>query len=257
MKSLARTYIWWPSIDKAVEECAKACSSCQENRHSPAKAPLHPWAWPTVPWERVHVDFAGPVMGKMLFVVTDADAHSKWPEVCVMDSTTSSKTITVLREMFARYGLPRQLVSDNGPQFTSSEFKQFLHCNGVKHITTAPYHPSSNGAAERLVQTVKQAIRAGHQKGVPLERTLAVFLLQYRSTPHATTGLSPSTLFFGRSLRTRLDILKPDIGARSEIGRPSRRTTMTNEAQAASLRLTRGCGLKTTAMDLGGRQGQS
>ena len=149
-------------------------------------------------------------MGKMLFVVTDA--RPKWPEVCVMDSTTSSKTITVLREMFARYGLPRQLVSDNGPQFTLSEFKQFLRCNGVKHITTAPYHPSSNGAAERLVQTVKQAIRAGHQKGVPLERTLVVFLLQYRSTPHATTGLSPSTLFFGRSLRTYLDLLKPDIG---------------------------------------------
>ena len=172
MKSLARSYIWWPDIDKAVEECARACSSCQANRHSPARAPLHPWAWPTVPWERVHVDFAGPVMWKMLFVVTDA--HSKWPDVCVMDSTTSSKTISVLREMFARYGLPRQLVSDNGPQFTSGEFKQFLHANDVKHITTAPYHPSSNGAAEWLVQTVKQAIRAGHQRGEPLERTLAV-----------------------------------------------------------------------------------
>ena len=146
----------------------------------------------------------------MLFVVTDA--HSKWPEVCVMDSTTSSKTISVLREMFARYGLPRQLVSDNGPQFTSGEFKQFLHANGIKHITTAPYHPSSNGAAERLVQTVKQAIRAGHQRGEPLERTLAVFLLQYRVTPHATTGVSPGALFFGRPLCIRLDLLKSDVG---------------------------------------------
>ena len=146
----------------------------------------------------------------MLFVVTDA--HSKWPEVCVMDSTTSSKTISVLREMFARYGLPRQLVSDNGPQFTSGKFKQFLHANGIKHITTAPYHPSSNGAAERLVQTVKQAIRAGHQRREPLERTLAVFLLQYQVTPHATTGVSPGALFFGRPLHTRLDLLKPDVG---------------------------------------------
>ena len=58
MKGLALSYIWWPGIDKAVEECTRACSSCQANRHSPARAPLHPWAWPTVPWERVHVDIS-------------------------------------------------------------------------------------------------------------------------------------------------------------------------------------------------------
>ena len=100
-------------------------------------------------------------------------------EVHVMGSTTSSKTISVLRDVFARFGLPRQIVSDNGPQFTSSEFNEFLTSNGVKHITTSPYHPSSNGAAERFVQTIKQAIRAEHQKGVSLERILASFLLQY------------------------------------------------------------------------------
>ena len=73
-------------------------------KHAPAKAPLHPWAWPTAPWERIHVDFAGPVAGRMLFIAVDA--HSKWPEVCVMNSTTAGQTVAVLREMFARNGIP-------------------------------------------------------------------------------------------------------------------------------------------------------
>ena len=156
MKAVARGHVWWPGLDKAVESCAKACPSCQANKNLPAKSPLHPWSWPTSPWERIHVDYAGPIMGKMLLVITDA--HSKWPEIYTMNSTTSQKTISVLREVFARFRLPRQLVSDNGPQFTSVEFKQFMESNGVKHIRTASYHPASNGAAERLVQTVKQAL---------------------------------------------------------------------------------------------------
>ena len=95
MKALARSYVWWPELDKEVEVCPKACSACQTNKHAPAEAPLHPWSWATALWERIHIDYAGPVAGKMLLVVTDA--HSKWPEVVVMDSTTSSKAIAVLR----------------------------------------------------------------------------------------------------------------------------------------------------------------
>ena len=167
MKALAWSHVWWPELDKEIEECAKACSACQANKHVPAKAPLHPWNWPSSLWERIHIDFAGPVAGKMLLIIMDA--HSKWPEVMVMDSTTSSKTITVLRETFARYGLPRQTVSGNRPQFTSNEFKEFLASNGVKHITTSPYYPSSNGAAERMVQSVKRAVQAGLQRGDSLD----------------------------------------------------------------------------------------
>ena len=75
------------------------------------------------------------------------------------------------------------MVSDNGPQFVAEEMRQFLATNGVKHLRSAPYHPATNGAAERLVQTVKCALKAGHERGVPLEKTLATFLLQYRTTP--------------------------------------------------------------------------
>lgn len=77
-----------------------------------------------------------------------------------MDSTTTSKTIQVLRGLFSRYGVPNVIVSDNGPQFCAEEFSFFLKANGVQHIRSAPYHPSSNGQAERFVQTLKHALKA-------------------------------------------------------------------------------------------------
>ena len=85
------------------------------------------------------MDFAGPVSGKMWFLLMDA--HSKWPEVYEMTSTTAQKTIEIVRHIFASYGLPEQLVSDNGPQFVAKEFEEFMLNNGIKHIRSAPYHP--------------------------------------------------------------------------------------------------------------------
>ncbi|XP_056132888.1 uncharacterized protein K02A2.6-like, partial [Lampris incognitus] len=147
MKSLARSFVWWPGIDSQIELQAKSCHSCQRSQKEPSLAPLHPWMWPSSPWERIHMDFAGPFEGHMYLVVVDA--HSKLPEMQIMDSTTASKTITVLRGLFSRHGLPHILVSDNGPQFCSEEFATFLKANGVKHIRSAPYHPATNGLAER------------------------------------------------------------------------------------------------------------
>ena len=79
--------------------------------------------------------------------------HSKWPEILPMKSTTANATVSAVRDVFARFGLPVNVVTDNGPQFTSAEFTEFLKRNGVKHIRVAPYHPASNGAAERMVET--------------------------------------------------------------------------------------------------------
>ena len=89
------------------------------------------------------------------------DAHSKWPEIHEMSSTTVAKTIKILRNIFASYGLPEQIVTDNGPQFTATDFAKFMKANGIRHIRSAPYHPASNGLAERLIQSFKQAVKAG------------------------------------------------------------------------------------------------
>ena len=96
-----------------------------------------------------------------------------------MTSTISNKTIEVLRSQFVRHGLPEQLVSDNGPQFTSDEFEKFLKGNRVKHILTALYHPASNGLAERFVRTLKHSLKASSGDGRSVCHRLAEFLFEY------------------------------------------------------------------------------
>ena len=126
-------------------------------------------------------------------------------------STTSSSTIQVLRNLFARFGIPEQIVSDNGAQFVSEEFQAFIKSNGIGYITSAPYHPASNGLAERAVQTFKHALRSMHQSSKPVKEKLAKFLIAYRNTPHSTTGVSPAQLILGRPLRTRQDLVKRNL----------------------------------------------
>ena len=117
-----------------------------------------------------------------------------------------------MRSSFATLGLPEQLVTDNGPSFTSEEFALFLQMNGIKHITTAPYHPGSNGLAERAVHTLKSGLKKIAEGS--LANRLSRFLLNYQTTSHSTMGGTPSELMFGCQLRTRMDLLKPDIGRR-------------------------------------------
>ena len=104
MKLLARSHVWWPYIDQDIQEMVKGCCACQELKHAPPVAPLHPWIWPSQPWKRINVDFAGPFMGGSHLIVVDA--HSKWPE---------RPRLFKFFEVYW-YGIPEQLVSDNGPQ---------------------------------------------------------------------------------------------------------------------------------------------
>ena len=173
MKSVARSHVWWPGIESKIERVVNSCIACQFVGSSPPKSPLNPWLWPSRPWSRIHIDFAGPLYGRMYLVVIDA--HSKWPEVFSMSSTTTEHTIDALRQLFSRYGLPDQLVSDNGPQFTSKEFAMFLKQNGVKHTLTAPYHPVSNGLAERFVRTLKRGIISSRSGNWSLSTVWQVF----------------------------------------------------------------------------------
>ena len=129
-----------------------------------------------------------------------------------MKSTTAADTIAVLRCVFASFGLPEQIVSDNGLQFVAHEFAEFLRVNGVKHIHVAPYHPSSNGAVERLVQSFKQWMKAVKQDDLAFQHRLQKYLMTYHSTPQDTTDQSPASLFLGKPICTRFHLMRPVIG---------------------------------------------
>eukprot|EP00731_Ephydatia_muelleri_P032647 Em0024g191a len=210
MKALARSYIWWPELDKDIEDLAASCDQCKRVASMPELAPRHPWQYPSAPWDRVHVDFGE--WNKRHFLVM-VDAYSKWPEVRVMSSTTSQYTIEVMQDIFATHGFPRILVSDNGPQFTSKEFSEYLAHNRVLHRRSAPYHPSTNGLAENMVKNVKQWL-SKQNWDVRVGVSLSEFLRTYRNVPHSTTGRSPAQIVFGRALRTRLSFVLPCMSER-------------------------------------------
>ena len=123
MKALARMYIWWPLIDKDIEQSVQQCHLCQQQQSAPPVVPLQPWRWPSQPWVRLHMGFAGLFQGKMILVI---DSHSKWNEAYPSDSSTSSKVIKLSRTLFTQFGIPEVLVTDNGSYFVSEEFETFL-----------------------------------------------------------------------------------------------------------------------------------
>ena len=160
-------------------------------------APLHTWQWEIRPLQRVHMDYAEKDGEHFLTLV---DAYSKWPEYFPMGhNTTTSKTIDILRYRFAAYGLPETMVSDNGPQFASHEFAMFMENNRINHIRVPPYHPTSNGAAERMVQEVKRYLATAKKSTMTLHHKVANWLFIYRTTPHTFTQSTQLNRFWNAS----------------------------------------------------------
>ena len=183
MKQLARKYFWWPGLDKQIEGTVRLCPACQEYAKSPASASAASWSWPGEPWKRLHVDFAGPYVGKMfLFLV---DAYSKFLEVVPMTHATSTNTISALRQIFSYFGLPEHLLTDNGTQFTSDEFQKLLRENDILHTLAAPGHPATNGLKECYVGEFKDKLGKIGDTGESGQTKLDRFLLTYRATPTA------------------------------------------------------------------------
>ncbi|UYV84458.1 K02A2.6-like [Cordylochernes scorpioides] len=172
-------------IDSNIEELTRECRVCQESASMPP-ATISEWIRPEKPWHRLHLDLAGPFKGRMFLVLVDA--YSKWIEIFILKDITSKTIRSHLREIFARFGLSEFLVTNNGRQFVSGEFEQFIKVNVIRHTKTSPYNSSTNGLAER-----------------------------YSIPPQLVIKESSAELLMKRSLRSRFSNLIPKMGNPREV----------------------------------------
>lgn len=218
MKAIARSYFWWPGLDHDIEILSKGCEKCCQHSKSPPVAEPKSWPETQKPWSRLHLDYAGPFLGANFLIVVDS--HSKWVEVKITNTITSNKTIEILRDIFSTHGIPDTVVTDNGRNFVSEEFEEYLKGNGIYHVRTAPYHPSSNGQAERFVQTVKNLLKK--VKTTNLKKELANILLRLRTTPNSTNNMTPSEILMGRKIKTLMDHIHPVSSKSMEKSKPEK-----------------------------------
>ena len=224
MKQLARSTVYWPRIDFDIEDLCRKCTSCGQFQNKPDKPSIHPWMMPEKPWSRLHLDHAINFLGRNWLVLVDA--YSKYPCIHPTTSTSLKSTTAILEQEFAHFGYPHTLVTDNATTFMSQEFQAWCKQRGIVNLTGAPYHPATNGAAERLIQSFKQALR---KSSLPPKEALQEFLMQYRRIPFAS-GLSPSELLNGRRIRTKIDTLVPSIPHLLQ-GRQSRQASKHSNAE--------------------------
>ncbi|KAK7886282.1 hypothetical protein WMY93_025903 [Mugilogobius chulae] len=195
-KRRAREAIYWPGINKDIEEMIQKCEICLKHHYKQVKEPMLVPELPTAPWEKVGTDLFH-LHGKDYLLLIDY--YSNYPEIAQLTSTTAQSVITHLKGFFARHGIPHCVVSDNGPQYDSGEFKDFAKQYGFKHVTSSPLYPQANGQAEKGVQIVKRLLKkAKDGEGDPY-----LALLSYRAAP-LECGASPAELLMGRKLRTTL-----------------------------------------------------
>ncbi|KAJ1524592.1 hypothetical protein ONE63_011078 [Megalurothrips usitatus] len=205
-KSLARVLFWWPGLATQIEDMVARCPNCQATRAQPPALPVTPWPQPTGPWQRLHIDFAGPFYGKNFLVVVDA--HTGWMDIGLVSGHTTEEAMRCLRTCFNYNGLPFTIVSDNGSAFTARKFREFCATRGIRQLFTAPRQPSSNGRAERMVRSGKEMLERQVLDGQDWQSRVDNVLDSLRSTP-GEDGKSPNERLMGRQVRTALWLVRP------------------------------------------------
>lgn len=203
MKARMRAKVWFPNMDKRIEEKVKSCLGCLMTSSQDPPNPLSIRPMPNSPWFDIAIDFKEALPnGNSLLVAIDY--FSRFVQVAEMAKTEASDTISALKFMFSYAGLPKSITADNGPQFTSKEFRDFCDKENIQLKSTAPYYPAMNGEVERFNRNIKKRLQISHVQDSNWRDDLADYLLAYNNTVHSTTGVTPARLFFGRDLRDRL-----------------------------------------------------
>lgn len=162
-KSRMKLLYWWPGMDVQIERKLRDCSLCNNSEKNLAslKPPLCPPKCPNMPWEKLSLDILGPVQNGSVvkYVIVLMDHFAKWPEIKFVNNVDAVSVIDFLDKLFLREGLPCTILTDNGPQFCSNVFKEFLSRNGISQTFTSIYHPAGNGIVERFNRVLKNAIQ--------------------------------------------------------------------------------------------------
>ncbi|KAI4891972.1 hypothetical protein NFI96_009139, partial [Prochilodus magdalenae] len=195
-KRRARSAVYWPGINRDIENMVGKCDTCNKYQSKQAREPMLIPDLPTAPWEKVGTDLFH-CNGKDYLLVIDY--YSNFPEIALLSSTTASTVIMHMKSIFARHGIPKTVVSDNGPCYSCKEWQQFASHYGFNHVTSSPQHAQTNGKAEKGVHIIKQILK----KSTDSKSDPYLALLSYRATP-LECGLSPAELLMNRKLRTTL-----------------------------------------------------
>ena len=198
---------WFPEMNKMIEQTVGQCYECQVTTKDHRKEPLRMTEIPEKPWQVVSVDFGGPYPdGHYNLVIIDK--RTTYPEVEVVYSTAMKSTKEKLKKIFAAYGTPEQLESDNGPPFSSKEFAEFALEEGFKHHRITPLHPRANGEAESFMKLLNKTEQRAHLENKSTKIAIQELLTGYRSTPHPATGVTPYEAMMNRHVRTKLDYME-------------------------------------------------
>ena len=192
----ARDIIFWPQMNRQIDEMISKCDICQEYQSSNPKEPMVESSLPSRPGELVATDLFHWEQRDFLLVV---DYYSRYVEVVKLDDIKSRTVVNHTKSIFARYGIPSVVRSDNGPQYSGQEYQQFSKEWKFEHQTSSPYYPKSNGLAEKAVQTVKMLLTKAKADG----KDPYLSLLEYRNTPIDDVG-SPAQLLMSRRLQSIL-----------------------------------------------------
>lgn len=213
-KQRLRAKVWWPTLDKEVESLCKTCEPCQLVSGRDPPPPIVTTRMPDGPWQMCSTDLLGPLPdGRSIIVVVDY--YSRFFEAGLLRSTKADKVIEFLDTIFSRYGNPLALRTDNGPQFVSDVFQQYLRTNGIKWLSTTPLWPQANGLVERTNRSILKVLKIAHLEKKEMLAEFRKFLVAYRSTPHSVTGFTPFSLMFGREMRTKLPQLDYSVDSQS------------------------------------------
>ena len=214
-RKMIETHFYWPRMSKQIAQHCKACPVCLKfNFKKTRKEPLHPLPVVSRPWDKIAIDIVGKLPRTKhghAYILTIMDFATRYMEAVPLRRVDATTTCNALLEVFARFGLPSEILSDNGSNFVAGVTEKLLKMLNVKHIKCSPFHPESNGMLERSHQVLKKTLDKLGATKTNWDDFLPQTLMALRTAPHAALGISPFHLLFGRDARTPVSALRQNM----------------------------------------------